>query len=149
MWPDTLTFSGVLNAYWFLSIHLRGQASHLPELSIWDRKSQVQWELDRTCGSHSGHSLRRMGMQEAVLHRTGVQQRRREAGVSDQQTRRGPAAACLHRQKSTLEETPAGPSMGRSLAGAEIAQEKRSEGSKPALLAQPSLLKRVKNPRLV
>nr|XP_020744996.1 probable C-mannosyltransferase DPY19L1 [Odocoileus virginianus texanus] len=90
-----------------------------------------------------------MEMQEAVLHRTGVKQRWREASVSDQQSRRGPAAACLHRQKSTLEETPAGPTVGRSLVGAEIAQEKRSEGSKPALLAQPSLLKTVKNPRLV
>lgn len=73
-WPDTPTFSGVLNAYWFLSIHLRGQASHLPELSLWVRKSQVQRELDRTCGSHSGHSLRRMETQEAVLPRAGVKQ---------------------------------------------------------------------------
>ena len=72
-------FLEVLNEYWFLSIHLRGQASHLPELSLWDRKSQVQWELDRTCGSHSGHSLRRMEMQEAVLHRAGVKQRWWEA----------------------------------------------------------------------
>ena len=111
------TFSGVLNAYWLLSIHLRGQASHLPELSLWDRNSQVQWELDRTCGSHSGHSLRRMEMQEAVLHRTGVKQRWWKASVNDQQTRRGPAAACLQRQKSMLEEMPAGTTMGRSLAG--------------------------------
>ena len=117
MWPDTPTFSGVLNAYWLLSIHLRGQASHLPELSLWDRNSQVQWELDRTCGSHSGHSLRRMEMQEAVLHRTGVKQRWWKASVNDQQTRRGPAAACLQRQKSMLEEMPAGTTMGRSLAG--------------------------------
>lgn len=77
--------------------------------------------------------------------------------VNDRQTRHGPAAACLHKQKSMLGEMPAGPTMGwgcRKLnrppgVGGKTFQEKRFEGSKLALTAQAPLLERVTHPSLV